>query len=57
MKNRVFVSENFQFLEVKFSVYLNTSFGNDCPHGVTLHPCLSIMPILKILIRLPKCAV
>ena len=23
MKNRVFLSENFQFLEVKFSIYLN----------------------------------
>ena len=23
MKNRVILSENFQFLEVKFSVYLN----------------------------------
>ena len=23
MKNRVFLSENFQFLEVKFSLYLN----------------------------------
>ena len=25
MKNIVFVSENFQFLEVKFSIYLNRS--------------------------------
>ena len=23
MKNRVFLSENFKFLEVKFSIYLN----------------------------------
>ena len=32
MKNiRVFLSENFQFLEVKFSIYLNRFFFcNDC---------------------------
>ena len=28
MKNVSFLSENFQFLEVKFSIYLNTRFRN-----------------------------
>ena len=39
MKNRVFLSENFQFLEVKFSIYLNRRvFVMQCTFSkATLH--------------------
>ena len=37
MKNIIFLSENFQFLEVKFSIYLNKRvFVMACPFRVGL---------------------
>ena len=39
MKNiRIFLSENFQFLEVKFSLYLNRCFRNGLELPRSLHP-------------------